>query len=369
MKKTTLKKSFFFLAAVLCGFLQTGCLSTSYPVFINKKVEVPFSGTMDTRFGYEDLYWGMTFDDASKLEGYPITKIRKDYGSGPFTIYFYGTTYKNYDGSLSPEYYGHGNVNSTRLLFNKDRLYKVVDVLETANPSLEYLHERYGDFSDENVVSRFKDSENLAAIYTNANLFTDGKTMSLQIEIDAKGFTKVFMTAPYTERTLFSNQDVANYLNGKEKLPANKWYMLGSTDGKNKEYDLIFLNRNEDSNYAVIYYKKNVDEVRSTLRAGICIGNGNINGTYEIKTKDGMREVRMNSQSYNFSSLGFNSKFTSNDTVSAREMLNIFLENETLQFRKNGKVSTLQLAGLREIFAQYGITPEELDFAISNEEF
>ena len=87
MKKTTLKKTFFFLAAVLCGFLQTGCLSTSYPVFINKKVEVPFSGTMDTRFGYEDLYWGMTFDEASKLEGYPIEKIRKDYGSGPFTIF------------------------------------------------------------------------------------------------------------------------------------------------------------------------------------------------------------------------------------------------------------------------------------------
>ena len=50
-------------------------------------------------------------------------------------------------------------------------------------------------------------------------------------------------------------------------------------------------------------------------------------------------------------------------------MLNLFVENESITFRKNGKVSTLQLAGLREIFAQYGITPEELDFAIGNEEF
>lgn len=365
--KSTFEQSLCCLFIVLSVFINTGCLSTS--LFTNKKVEVPFSGTMDTRFGYEGLYWGMTFNDASNLEGYPIEKIRKDYGSGPFTIYFYGTIYKNYEGSLSPEYYGHGNVNSTRLFFSNDRLYKVVDVLETANPSLEYLHERYGDFSDENVVSKFKDSENLSAIYTNANLFTDGKTMSLQIEIDAKGFTKVFITAPYTEQTLFSNQDVENFLNGKQKLPANKWYMLGSTDGKDKDYDLVFLNRNEDDNYAVIYYRKNVDAVRSTVRAGIHIGNGYTNGTYEIKTKDGMREVKMDNNYFEFPIMNLSTNFTANNTISAREMLNIFFENENLTFRKNDKVSTLQLAGLKEIFAQYGITLEELDFAISNEEF
>ena len=361
--KSTFEQSLCCLFIVLSVFINTGCLSTS--LFTNKKVEVPFSGTMDTRFGYEGLYWGMTFDEASKLEGYPIKKIRKDYGSGPFTIYFYGTTYKNSDGSLSPEYYGHGNVNSTRLFFNNDRLYGVVDVLETENPSLVYLHERYGSFSDENVVSKFKNSESLSAIYTNTNLFPDGNTKSLQIEIAKKGIVRVYMTAPYTEQTLF----VANCLNGKEKLPANKWHFLGSTDGKKKDYDLFFLNRNDDDNYAVIYYKKNVDEVRSTLRAGISIGNGSTDGTYEIKTKDGIREVRMGSVSNNFPIMNFRSNFTANNTVSAREMLNIFLENETLTFRKNGKVSTLHLAGLKEILAQNGITLEELDFAISNEEF
>lgn len=361
MKKTTQKKSFFFLASVLCVFLHTGCLSGSLSDFMNPKVEVPFSGTMDTRFGYEGLYWGMTFDDASKLEGYPVKKCK---GS-----YFYGGTYQSSTGDIYPEYYRHGDVKATRLFFYNERLYKVIDELEIKNPSLEYLHERYGDFSDENVVYKFSNGKNMSAIYTNANLFQDGNTRSLQIEIDAKGSARVFIVAPYTEQTLFLNSDVKNYLNGKEKLPAGKWYMLGSTDGKNKNYNLCFLNRSEDNNYAVIYYKKNSDAVCSTLRAGICIGNGNIGGTYEIKEKDGMKEVRTDSQSYNFSAMNFRTEFTGNDTVSAREMLNIFLENENLTFRKSGKVSTLQLAGLKEIFAQYGITPEELDFAIGNEEF
>ena len=357
-------KLFFFLFTIFSVFFQTGCLTGN--LFSNKKVNVPFYGTMDTRFGYEDLYWGITFDDASKLAGYPVKKCRH---SSESVEYFYGEVYKFSDGNIYSEYYGHGSVNSTKLFFENDRLYKVVDDLEIKNSSLEYLHERYGEFSDENIVSKFKNSKLLSAIYTNENLFSDGNTKSLQIQIDKNGNTRVFIEAPYTEQTLLLNQDIANYLAGKEKLPANKWYMFGSTDGKNKDYDLVFLNRNEDDNYAVIYYKKNVDEVRSTVRAGICIGNGSTDGTYEIKTKDGMKEVRMGRQSYNFPIINFKTDFTDNNIVSAREMINLFLKNETLTFRKGGKVSTLQLAGLREIFAKYGISFDELRFAISNEEF
>ena len=357
-------KLFFFLFTIFSVFFQTGCLTGN--LFSNKKVNVPFYGTMDTRFGYEDLYWGITFDDASKLPGYPVKKCRY---SAESVEYYYGEVYKFSDGNIYSEYYGHGSVNSTKLFFENDRLYKVVDDLEIKNPSLEYLHERYGEFSDENIVSKFKNSKLLSAIYTNENLFSDGNTKSLQIQIDKNGNTRVFIEAPYTEQTLLLNQDIANYLSGKEKLPANKWYMLGSTDGKNKNHNLIFLNRNEDNNYAVIYYKKNVDEVRSTLRVGISIGNGSTDGTYEIKTKDGMKEVRMGRQSYNFPIINFKTDFTDNNMVSAREMINLFLKNETLTFRKGGKVSTLQLAGLREILAKYGISFDELRFAISNEEF
>lgn len=361
--KKAIYKSFLFLLIIFSAFMNTSCISFMISNIVNsipnKKIDIPFSGTMDTRFGYEDLYWGMTFDDASKLDGYPI----RNNGS----VYYYG--YKSSSDSIQPEYYGHGSVNSTRLFFYNNRLYGVVDELEIKNPSLEYLHERYGDFSDENVVSQFENAKNYSAIYANANLFPDGNTRSLQIQIEKNGITRVFIKAPYTEQTLLLNQDIANYLSGKEKLPANKWYMLGSTDGKNKDYDLVFLNRNEDDNYAVIYYKKNVDEVRSTVRAGICIGNGSTDGTYEIKTKDGMKEVRMGRQSYNFPIINFKTDFTDNNIVSAREMINLFLKNETLTFRKGGKVSTLQLAGLREIFAKYGISFDELRFAISNEEF
>ena len=361
--KKAMYKTFLFLLIIFSAFMNTSCISFMVSSIVNsvpnKKIDIPFSGTMDTRFGYEDLYWGMTFDDASKLEGYPIRKN----GS----VYYYG--YKSSSDSIQPEFYGHGSVNSTRLYFYNNRLYGVVDELEIKNPSLEYLHERYGDFSDENVVSQFENQENFSAIYTNENLFPDGNIRSLQIQIEKNGSTRVFIKAPYTERTLLLNSDVKNYLDGKEKLPANKWYMLGSTDGKDKDYDLVFLNRNEDDNYAVIYYRKNVDAVRSTVRAGIHIGNGYTNGTYEIKTKDGMREVKMDNNYFEFPIMNLSTNFTANNTISAREMLNIFFENENLTFRKNDKVSTLQLAGLKEIFAQYGITLEELDFAISNEEF
>ena len=77
----------------------------------------------------------------------------------------------------------------------------------------------------------------------------------------------------------------------------------------------------------------------------------------------------MDNNYFEFPIMNLSTNFTANNTISAREMLNIFFENENLTFRKNDKVSTLQLAGLKEIFAQYGITLEELDFAISNEEF
>lgn len=325
---------------------------------------------MDTRFGYEGLYWGITLDEIEKLNDYPVISYREESPySGNYTIHYaYGRTYRNDIGGTNHYLYGHGNVDSTEFYFYNKRLYKVTDKLDVKNPTLEYLHERYGEFSDENVASNFKNASSFSAIYTNDNLFPAGRTHSLQIQIAANGTIRVFMTAPYTYESLETNSSVSSFLKGGSPLTADKWYMIGSTDGKTKNFDLLFLNRNNDRAYAIIYYKKNAEPALSSLRAGFCVPSSTY-GTYELKTEDGIKEVYMDSTSRVFLDLDFEVTMTTNEKVSARDMINLFLTNDTLTFRKNGKVYTLQTAGLGNLLTAYGITGEELNFAIGNEEF
>ena len=361
MKKNFLSIVFLLILVLLNSSCLSAMLLAERP---NKKIDIPYYSVMDTRFGYEDLYWGITFDEAEKLEGYPIKKYR----SNNINTYFYGEYYKYTDGTISPIYYGHGIVDSTKLYFNNNRLYKVIDKLDIKNPSLEILHERYGEFSDKNVLSDYKNINGFKAIYSNKDSF-NGYFHSIQIEIANDGTTTVFISDPFTLYSIEQEPIISNYLKDIKPLPVNHWYMLGSTDGKNKDFDLIFLNKNEDDVYAVIYYKKNKEPALSTLRAGIHITHGNTYGTYELKTKDGLREIYLENKSYNFKSIEFNLDITDNNKLSTREMLSIFLENSDLTFRKNNKVSTLKLDGLEKAFELYGITFDELDFAIANEEF
>lgn len=364
-----MKKSLLYVLILPLVFLHTGCLSTLLST-TNQKVTIPFESTMDTRFGYEGLYWGISFDEIEKLNDYPVISYREESPySGNYTIHYaYGRTYRDDFGSARHYLYGHGNVDSTEFYFYNKRLYKVTDKLDVKNPTLEYLHERYGEFSDENVASNFKNASSFSAIYTNDNLFPAGRTHSLQIQIAANGTTRVFMTAPYTYESLETNSSVSSFLKGGSPLTADKWYMIGSTDGKAKDFDLLFVNRNNDNVYAIIYYKKNAEPALSSLRAGFCVPSSTY-GTYELKTEDGIKEVYMDRTTRVFNRIGYEISMTTNEKVSARDMINLFLTSDTLTFRKNGKVYTLQTAGLGKLLTAYGITGEELNFAIGNEEF
>lgn len=64
----------------------TSCLSTkSSKIRENPKIENTFEGTMDTRFGYENLLWGTTYKKIDK-NIYPLSEKTSVKDSNFFTV-------------------------------------------------------------------------------------------------------------------------------------------------------------------------------------------------------------------------------------------------------------------------------------------
>ena len=94
MKKNILK--FVIFISLIPIWILSGC-SSLLADLCNQKADIPFSGTMDTRFGYENFYWGMPWNEMKKMDLYPLVREsreskyvhmlpeRSDYS------YFYGT--------------------------------------------------------------------------------------------------------------------------------------------------------------------------------------------------------------------------------------------------------------------------------------
>lgn len=330
----------------------------------NRQIDIPFEGPMDCRFGYEDLKFGMSYKEISEMKKYPVLKRKYDN-----QIHYY-LGYESTSGSNKTySHYAHGKVNMTNLFFCDDKLYRVEDVLSVRNPSLEYLHERYGEFSDENVISSFTDTKGLSAIYTNKDYFNAQGKYSLQIQITKKGLTTVFILDPFVNSSL-SSKNVQAFMKDRKSLPANIWHMFASVDGKNESYNYTFINQADDGNKILVQYVKNPDnEVRSYVKAGFNYGT-NTSGEYEIKTKDEIITKKYSIKSVQINPYDWHSyNYSCNDSESARWMLNLILSNDSIQVRKKDKITNFSLSGLSSLLALNGITPEELDYAITNEEF
>lgn len=347
----------------------TSCLSMTTQKK-NIKVETPFSGTMDTLYGYEAIKWGTDVDDINKIDGYSLC-AEKENG---VVHYYYGIT-KEADGYRWNEKYGHGDIESTEFTFYNNKLYSVKDVLSIKEPSFAYLHERYGDFSEENIAEK---NDLLRAVYSNSYSFSCDYIYSLFIVILKDGTTVVLVMDPYANYSIENSSFSKRFLNDTNAGPKNVWHLLGYTNVDNQSFELIIRNENDDGNAIIIYYSKKIGApVQSSVRIGFDFRTWE-GGDVEIKTDErtvrsyfwpGQHEVR-------FSPLGYNFNFerpsyngaTNPPTINTRDLYNIITSNSSIDVRFKGKVTTFKLPDLEKSLVGWGLSLDEIDFAIGNEE-
>lgn len=104
---------------------------------------------------------------------------------------------------------------------------------------------------------------------------------------------------------------------------------------------------------------------RSYVRAGFGWG-AYTRGKYEIKTDTGIISYDFSEGGWYCAIIDVIFRYTEGEY---RKMLNTFLSGEKLTVRRDDKVTEFNTAGFSEILKKWGITAEELDYAIANEEF
>lgn len=370
-----MKKIFNILLVCIFILSLSGCFTMSgiSPFAMNTKVDIPFSGTMNPCYGYENLTWGQSYKSI-KDAGYPLTHVEDD----DFYSCYIGSSERLWNSYSSKYYYsntkyGHGEVNSTMLYFAFNRLYCVIDSFITT-PSMEYLHKRYGKFSEENLASKL-DDETIVAYYNNSAYSSSViGTRSLEILVDNKGLTTVKIYDNYVRyANNYPTVEVLdkNYATESYKITPNEWVCYAALDVKNKAVNFTFLNQNKDGKYLFVGYSKSYDNpVLSYVRSGICWRNYT-SGSYEIKIGTDISTKNYSSSDWKCLYNGKEYTYTYNSGESARENMSLFLENEKIILRHNDVVSEFVCNGeqLLETMEKFNVSWDEIDFAMSNEEF
>lgn len=126
-------------------------------------------------------------------------------------------------------------------------------------------------------------------------------------------------------------------------------------------------------------YDKNDVESKSIVKAGIVWGIGygySQTGTYDIKLDDGSKITKEYKNPYTYWSYDTGWKngkekfdFAWNKGESARFILDLISNNNYLTIRKGSTVQRFQPAGFWDFVEAQGITKQEIENAIANEEF
>lgn len=136
-----------------------------------------------------------------------------------------------------------------------------------------------------------------------------------------------------------------------------------------------FILKGPNSNcYCFFGYDKNDVPSKSMVRAGFSWNKSNTFGSYDIKTEDGNMTTKKTNTAYWSYDTGWkdgNEKFyfSYNNGESARFYLNLFESNNYLTVRHRDLVQRFQTAGFWNAVESAGITREEIEAAIANEEF
>ena len=368
-----MKKKLIVLLCSLSVLLFTSCLSllgNDEATFkSNPSVELSFKGTMDVATGYESFVWGTNYSQI-KEAGYPLTNVEQ----GNFYYCYIGKTEK-YDFLSSDIKYSHNEVEQTKMFFAYNKLYYVIDTFLTT-PTLEYLHQRYGDFDERNLASE-KDKENGVSIeYGNSNMTKLGKVRSLLIQVFNDGKTEVRIFEPYTTRAVsYPTIEILdkNYTSPSDygMVKPHTWNCYAAYDVKNDVINFTFFNQNEQGKYLFVGYSKNLkNPVLSSVDSGIC-WRRNTYGTYEIKIGTDIQTRKFSSDDWECLYNNKKYTYTCNSGESAREMLTLFLENDVISIRHNDEVVNFKCNGneLLEVMNNFAISWDEIDYAMANEEF
>lgn len=129
-----------------------------------------------------------------------------------------------------------------------------------------------------------------------------------------------------------------------------------------------------DDKYIFFGYDKNDNTVKSIVRAGFTLDGYFCTGNYDIKAQDGnVSSKRFSRANWSFNTGWKDGKeqfsFSYNSGESARFVLNIIANNDFVTLRNNDKTQRFQTAGFWDALAENGITKEEIEAAIANEEF
>ena len=151
---------------------------------------------------------------------------------------------------------------------------------------------------------------------------------------------------------------------------------LWTTTKNRNEFDgyttYTFLLKGPGDMYVFVGYDKNDVQSKSIVRAGMNWGYSD--GTYEFK-EDGGNKITKNYNRARWSKITgwkegnqyFN--FSYNRGESARSFIEMIERNDFLTVRHGGIVQRFQTAGFWDELENLGITKEEIDAAIANEEF
>lgn len=191
----------------------------------------------------------------------------------------------------------------------------------------------------------------------------------LKKNVESSGTTKSTKTNT-TTKSVTNNQKKVNSL----------WTVRKNRNGFDEYTTYTFILRGpKEDKFCFFGYNKYDIQSKSVVRAGISWINtwsgGDISeGTYDIKTDDGnmiSKNCRRAKWSYNtgWKDGKDNFYFTYNQGESARFFINLFENNDYLVVRHRDIVQRFQTEGFWETLEKNGITREEIEAAISNEEF
>ena len=371
-----MRKKILLICSLFVLVLFSSCMSLTFAIFGPSQ---NFNKIRDPFVDYEGFGWGTDYDTINKR--WPLEE-----GKGFVYIgYYFGKPYK-------PNYYKRGTreiyIDKTLLYFDNPRtrkyshrggqtdyylsnenrhLYAVEDVYKKT-PTMDFLHSRYGDFSEENLVTSQQISDGITTVYRGPCLLNSNDLYALEIRIDKKGVTTVRLQNPFFIKSR------------SEPDPKNRWICYSALTTKfskidyksDKVIEYTFLNKNNEGKYLFIGYSKSYEKPSvSYVRAGVCWGD-KTSGVYDISGNNNIVVSKKfsidkwkclyNNQEY---------AFTNMPQEGAREILDLFLSSQKISVRHNKTISQFLSDGekLLDKMTEMGITLEEIDAALLNEEF
>lgn len=160
----------------------------------------------------------------------------------------------------------------------------------------------------------------------------------------------------------------------------NLWLCTRNRNAFDEYTTYTFLLKGPGDHWLFFGYDKFDDVTKSLVRAGVYWGSTNIwvsdytGGTYDFKKNDGTIVTKDFKYAFWSKDTGWKDGddifgFAYNNGESARFFMDLFMNNDILTVRHGDTVQRFQTAGFLDALKAEGITMDEIENAIANEEF